>query len=102
MTHTDSPSKKKARSDTGRVKRVRNRDTTATQPTRQRHAVTFHDKLMILRVMRENGWTQGMAAKHFQKNGFPHITQGSISYWQKHEAEYQDYIAVASHHKSAC
>lgn len=60
------------------------RPMTAALPTvkkKKRVWVTLQDKIMVLDWMATNKRGQSDAARHFQKNGFAHIKQSTISRW---------------------
>ncbi|KAA1108806.1 hypothetical protein PGT21_026082 [Puccinia graminis f. sp. tritici] len=62
----------------------------ATGPKKRAHT-TLSQKVMIINFIRENPtWDQATVAKHFQNNGFPTLSQSTISRYIKDEERYRN------------
>ncbi|KZO92477.1 DDE-domain-containing protein, partial [Calocera viscosa TUFC12733] len=73
------------------------RPITSAENTRailKRHNLTLSDKILVLDWLRDHpGESQSSAAQHFQRNGFPALSQSSISRWASQEEELRDQAA---------
>lgn len=54
---------------------------------KKRNNLTLQDKIIILDWMATEKKGQSETARHFQKHGFPTVTQSSISRWSKEETK---------------
>ncbi|KAG8716536.1 hypothetical protein FRC09_015629 [Ceratobasidium sp. 395] len=67
------------------------------QPIRTRHKgphMTFQDKLYILDLYHTNGWTQEQTVRHLRANGYPTLSQSTLSGYLKQEQDIRAYMAA--------
>ncbi|KAG9091097.1 hypothetical protein FRC07_011932, partial [Ceratobasidium sp. 392] len=68
-----------------------------TQSVRTRHKgphMTFQDKLQILDFYHAQGWTQEQTVRHLRANGYPTLSQSTLSGYLKQEQQIRAYIAA--------